>query len=105
MNKRDSGTKTEGSEGKKLNRAELTENIGIETRYLGNIETGRRSPSFEKTVALAKPLVVPMSALYSFDDDEADPRILNRRIESCLAKAAPQQLRQIYGHVPQVMES
>jgi transcriptional regulator with XRE-family HTH domain len=49
----------------KLNQAELAEKVGIETKYLSNIETGRRSPSFEKTVALAKALEVPMSARYS----------------------------------------
>ena len=66
----------------KLNQAELAEKVGIETKYLSNIETGRRSPSFEKTVALAKALEVPMSALFSFDNDEADPKVLKRRIEA-----------------------
>ena len=89
----------------KLNQADLAEKVGIETKYLSNIETGRRSPSFEKTVALAKALEVPMSALFSFDHDEADPKILKRRIEASLAKATFKQLKQIYGHVRQVMES
>jgi hypothetical protein len=70
-----------------------------------NIETGRRSPSFEKTVALAKALDVPMGALFSFEQDEVDPKILKRRIETILTKATAQQLKQIYGHVRQVMES
>jgi transcriptional regulator with XRE-family HTH domain len=89
----------------KLNQAELAEKVGIETKYLSNIETGRRSPSFDKTVALAKALEVPMSALFSFDRDEADPKMLKRRIEANLAKATVQQLKQIYGHVRQVIES
>ena len=46
-----------------------------------------------------------MGALFSFDQDEADPKILKRRIEAILAKATSQQLKQIYGHVRQVMES
>ena len=58
---------------KKLNQAQLAEKIGIETKYLSNLETGRRSPSFEKTVALAK--------------------------------ATLEQLKQIYGHTRQVIES
>ena len=90
---------------KKLNQAELAEKVGIETKYLSNIETGRRSPSFEKTVALAKALDVPMSALFSFEQDEADPKVLKKRIDTILAKATAQQLKQIYGHVRQVMES
>jgi len=31
-----------------LNQAELAEKVGIETKYLSNIETGRRSPSFDR---------------------------------------------------------
>ena len=80
-----------------LNQAELAERVGIETKYLSNIETGRRSPSFEKTVALAKALDVPMSALFSFEQDGADPKTLKRRIETILTKATAQQLKQIYG--------
>ena len=45
-----------------------------------------------------------MNARFSFDRDEADPMILKRRIEASLAKATVQQLRQIYGHVRQVLE-
>ena len=88
-----------------LNQAELSEKVGIETKYLSNIETGRRSPSFEKTVALAKALDVPMSSLFSFDHDESYPKTLKRRIETILTKATAQQLKQIYVHVRQVMES
>ena len=58
----------------KLNQAELAEKVGIETKYLSNIETGRRSPSFEKVVALAKALEVSMSALFSFDHEKPIPR-------------------------------
>jgi hypothetical protein len=46
-----------------------------------------------------------MSALFSFDHDGADPKILERRIEANLNKATVRQLKQIYGHVRQVMES
>jgi len=90
---------------KTLNQAKLAEKVGIETKYLSNLETGRRSPSFEKTVELAKALDVPVSALFSFDPDEADPKALKRRIETMLTKATAQQLKQIYGHVRQVIES
>jgi transcriptional regulator with XRE-family HTH domain len=90
---------------KKLNQAELAEKIGIETKYLSNLETGRRSPSFEKTAALAKALDVPMSSLFSFDHDETDPKMLRKRIESILARATPQQLRQIYCHARCVIEA
>src|SRR5260370_27462534 len=90
---------------KKLNQDEFAEKEGIETRYLSNLETGRRNPSFKKTVELAKALDVPMGALFSFDQDEADPKTLKRRIETILTKATAQQLKQIYGHVRQVMES
>jgi hypothetical protein len=44
-------------------------------------------------------------ALFSFDQEEADPKILKRRIETILTKATAQQLKQIYGHARQVVES
>ena len=90
---------------KKLNQAELAERVGIETKYLSNLETGRRSPSFDKAVELARALDVPMSSLFSFDDVESDPKILRKRMEGILAKATPQQLRQIYGHARCVVET
>jgi hypothetical protein len=46
-----------------------------------------------------------MRALFSFDQDEADPKTLKRPIETILTKATAQQLKQIYVHVRQVMES
>jgi hypothetical protein len=46
-----------------------------------------------------------MGALFSFEQDEADPKLLKRRIETILTNATAQQLKQIYGHVRQVMES
>jgi transcriptional regulator with XRE-family HTH domain len=90
---------------KRLNQAELAERIGIETKYLSNLETGRRSPSFDKTVAVAKALDVPMSSLFFFDQDDADPKVVKKRIETILAKATPRQLQQIYAHARLVLES
>jgi transcriptional regulator with XRE-family HTH domain len=89
---------------KKLNQAVLAEKVGIETKYLSNLETGRRSPSFDKAVALAKALDVPMSSLFSVDPDEGDPKLVRKRIDALLAKATPQQIRQIYGHARCVVE-
>ena len=46
-----------------------------------------------------------MSTLHSFDQDEAAPRKLKRRIETIPTNATAQQLKQGYGHVRQAMES
>jgi len=35
----------------------------------------------------------------SFDQDEADPKVLKKRLDVVLAKATGLQLKQIYGHV------
>jgi transcriptional regulator with XRE-family HTH domain len=88
---------------KKINQAKLAERAGIESKYLSNLETGRRSPSFEKMVALARGLDVPLSALFAFDD-ENDPKTLRRKIEAILRHATPQQLNQIYRHMRGVVE-
>jgi S-formylglutathione hydrolase FrmB len=49
--------------------------------------------------AAAIALDVPMGALFSFDQDETEPKTLRRRLETILTKATAQQLKQIYGHV------
>ena len=90
---------------KKLNQAELAEKVDIETKYLSNLETGRRSPSFETAAELARALGVPMSSLFSFEDVESDPKVIRKRMEGILAKANPEELMQIYCHARCVIEA
>ena len=89
---------------KKLSQARLAEKVGIESKYLSNLETGRRSPSFETISSLAKALDAPVNALFTYDQDESDPKILRKRIDSILGRATPLQLKQIYRLARDVVE-
>ncbi len=89
---------------KKLSQAGLAEKVGIETKYLSNLETGRRSPSFETIAALAKALDAPINALFTYEQDENDPKVLRKRIDAILGRANPLQLKQIYRHIRDVIE-
>jgi len=90
---------------RKLSQAQLAEKIDVGTKFLGDLETARRSPSFETIVSIAKELDVPLYDLFYFDRDWDDLKSLRRRLESMLNKCSPQQIRQIYGHARCVLDA
>src|SRR5258706_4266622 len=83
---------------RKLSQAQLAEKIGVGTKFLGDLETARRSPSFETIVSIAKELDVPIYDLFYFEKGEGDPKVVRRRLEVVLNNCTPQQVKQIYGH-------
>jgi transcriptional regulator with XRE-family HTH domain len=89
---------------KKLNQAQLAEKTDMEAQSISNLETGHRTPSFETIRSLAEALNVPVSALFLFEKDENDAKILRKRIEAILDQSTPQQLKLIYRHARDVME-
>ena len=90
---------------RKLSQAQLAEKIGVGTKFLGDLETARRSPSFETIVSIAKELDVPVYDLFYFENSEDDPKVLRRRLEIVLNKCTPQQIKQIYGHARCVLDA
>ena len=90
---------------RKLSQAQLAERIGVGTKFLGDLETARRSPSFETIASIAKELDVPVHELFYFDKSPNDPRQLRRRLEVLLNRCSPQQIKQIYGHARCVVEA
>jgi transcriptional regulator with XRE-family HTH domain len=89
---------------RKLSQAQLAERIDVGTKFLGDLETARRSPSFETLVSIAKVLDVSLYDLFYFEKDGDDPRILRRRLEALLNRCTPQQVQQIYGHARCVLD-
>lgn len=83
---------------RKLSQAQLAEKIDIGTKFLGDLETARRSPSFETIVSIAKELDVPVYDLFYFEKSEDEPKVVRRRLETILNRCSPQQIKQIYGH-------
>ena len=90
---------------RKLSQAQLAEKIGVGTKFLGDLETARRSPSFETIVSIAKELDVPVYDLFYFEKDWDDPKAVRRRLESLLNRCSSQQIRQIYGHARCVLDA
>lgn len=83
---------------RKLSQAQLAEKIDIGTKFLGDLETARRSPSFETIVSIAKELDVPVYDLFYFEKSEDEPKVVRRRLETILNRCSPQHIKQIYGH-------
>src|SRR5689334_10586893 len=79
----------------KVTQEDAAEKAQLNPKYLGEIERGEKRPSFDAIVAVAKALGTSPAALFQFED-EADERILRKRIESLLNRATHQQLQQAY---------
>jgi len=90
---------------RKLSQAQLAERIDVGTKFLGDLETARRSPSFETIVSIAKELDVPVYDLFYFEKSDDDPKVVRRRLEIVLNKCTPQQIKQIYGHARCVVDA
>ncbi|SRR6266568_7517699 len=74
---------------KAAERAEITGN------FWGDVERGKKVPSLDTIVAMAKGLNVAPNTLLMLEREE-DPRDLRRRIESLLDKCDPQQLELVH---------
>jgi len=90
---------------RKLSQAQLAEKIDVGTKFLGDLETARRSPSFETIVSIARELDVPVYDLFYFGNNDEDPKAVRRRLEALLSKCTLQQIKQIYGHARCVMDT
>jgi transcriptional regulator with XRE-family HTH domain len=88
---------------RKLSQAQLAEKIDVGTKFLGDLETARRSPSFETLVALGRALDVSLYDLFYIDKEGDDPKIIRRKLEGILSRCTPQQIKQIYGHARSVI--
>lgn len=89
---------------RKLSQAQLAEKIDVGAKFLGDLETARRSPSFETIVSIAKELDVRLYDLFYFEKDLDDPKVLRRRLEALLNGCTHQQIKQIYEHARCVVD-
>jgi transcriptional regulator with XRE-family HTH domain len=80
----------------KLTQEELAEAAHLNPKYLGQIERGEKSPSFEVTVALAKSLQISPALLFDFEREETDDKVLRKKIDILLQKCNLQQLQLIH---------
>src|SRR5579862_1713539 len=83
---------------------QASEKAGLTPNFLGQIERGKRRPSFEAILALAHAFDLPPRALFQFEGDKANARILHRRIANVLAGCTAQQLQQAYKIIQAMVE-
>lgn len=74
---------------KAAERGEITAN------FWGDVERGKKVPSLDTIVAMAKALEIPPSILLVLERQE-DPRDIRKRIDSLLDKSNPQQLELVH---------
>jgi transcriptional regulator with XRE-family HTH domain len=88
----------------KLTQEELAEAAHLNPKYLGQIERGEKSPSFEVMVALAKSLQISPAIFFQFDREETDDKTLRKKIDALLQKGGAEQLQLIHRLVKVILE-
>ena len=86
-------------ESKNMKQHQLARLIGKRDKYISDVETGRTYPRPEILNALAKALELPISALYTFEGIDDDPKSLRKSIEGLVAISGPSHLRKFLRHM------
>lgn len=79
----------------KLSLEKAAERGNITANFWGDVERGKKVPSLDTIIAMAKGLSLSPRILLSLDREE-DERDLRKRIEALLDKSTPQQLELIH---------
>ena len=87
----------------KLSLEEAAERGNITGNFWGDVERGRKVPSLDTIVAMAKGLGQHPSALLLLEREE-DPRDIRKRIDTLLTSCAPQQLELVHRIVKVLVE-
>jgi transcriptional regulator with XRE-family HTH domain len=89
---------------RRLTQEELAEAAHLNPKYLGQIERGEKSPSFEVMVVLAKSLQISPAIFFQFDREETDDKALRKKIDVLLQKGSAEQLQLIHRLVKVLLE-
>jgi transcriptional regulator with XRE-family HTH domain len=87
----------------KLSLEEAAERGSITGNFWGDVERGKKVPSLDTIMAMAKGLGVPPSTLLQLEREE-EPRDIRKRIDSLLATCSPQQLELLHRMIKVVIE-
>jgi transcriptional regulator with XRE-family HTH domain len=87
----------------KLSLEEAAERGNITGNFWGDVERGKKVPSLDTIVAMAKGLGLPPNILM-FLEREEDPRDIRKRIDALLSACSPQQLELIHRIIKVVIE-
>ena len=79
----------------KLSLEEAAERGNITGNFWGDVERGRKVPSLDTIVAMAKGLGLQPSTLLLLEREE-EPRDIRKRIDNILTSCSPQQLELVH---------
>lgn len=87
----------------KLSLETAAERGNITGNFWGDVERGKKVPSLDTIVAMAKGLALPVSTLLLLEREEA-PRDIRKRIDSLLEKCDSQQLEMAHRIIKALLE-
>lgn len=87
----------------KLSLEEAAERGSITGNFWGDVERGRKVPSLDTIVAMAKGLGLPPNTLLLLEREE-DPRDIRKRIDTLLVSCTPHQLDLVHRIIKVVIE-
>lgn len=88
----------------KISQEDAAEKAHLNAKYLGELERGEKKPSFDVILALAKALNTSPAALFHFEKEETDERVLRKKIEALIGKCNPQELQQVHRLLKALLE-
>lgn len=71
---------------------QLARLLDVDSKHLSRLERGKVNPSFEIIFRIARTLKVSPAALFNFDEPEADPKMLKKKIQQFLEPLDREQL-------------
>lgn len=87
----------------RLSLEEAAERGNITGNFWGDVERGKKVPSLDTIVAMAKGLALPPNILLLLEREE-DPRDIRKRIDTLLAACTPQQLELVHRIIKVVIQ-
>lgn len=78
---------------KSLSQEELSEKVGISSKYLSSIERGKGNPSLETIIELASALNIELSDMFTFSHQGKPAKDLKAFIISILKDSDPERLK------------
>lgn len=79
-----------------ITQEDAAERAKIHPKYLGEIERGEKSPSFDAILALAYALETSPAEFFQFEKEERNEKVLRKRIDALIGTASAEQLQQAY---------
>jgi transcriptional regulator with XRE-family HTH domain len=73
----------------------LAEIVGISSRYVSRIETGKENPTLDLFLRLAKGLKVRLYEIFQFEHEGERPQRVRKRLESLVAEVKEEDLSRI----------